>query len=103
MAGGNFAFNTVPNNTAASWWNDPGLRKLVFFMAICTISAVSPFDRLRTSTLTFCQVGSGVDGSLINGLQIIDSCRLHTFHIYLPYLYTCANSLNSHGQPGRYI
>ncbi|OXH23538.1 hexose transporter [Cryptococcus neoformans] len=57
MAGGNFAFNAVPNNTAASWWNDPGLRKLVFFMAICTISAV----------------GSGVDGSLINGLQIIDS------------------------------
>ncbi|UOH83888.1 hypothetical protein LQV05_006626 [Cryptococcus neoformans] len=57
MSGGNFAFNAVPNNTAASWWNDPGLRKLVFFMAICTISAV----------------GSGVDGSLINGLQIIDS------------------------------
>lgn len=82
MAGGNFAFNAVPNNTAASWWNDPGLRKLVFFMAICTISAVSPFDRLRMSKLTVFQVGSGVDGSLINGLQIIDSCRPRVFHIY---------------------
>ncbi|WWC66896.1 uncharacterized protein I206_100803 [Kwoniella pini CBS 10737] len=52
---GDFAFNSVPNATAASWWNDPGLRKLVFFMAVCTSSAI----------------GSGVDGSLINGLQII--------------------------------
>ncbi|WVQ84192.1 hypothetical protein IAT38_006343 [Cryptococcus sp. DSM 104549] len=54
---GNFAFNAVPNNTVASWWNDSGLRKLVFFMSMCTISAV----------------GSGVDGALINGLQIIPS------------------------------
>lgn len=51
-------------------------------MAICTISAVSPFDRLRMSKLTVFQVGSGVDGSLINGLQIIDSCRPRVFHIY---------------------
>ncbi|WVQ84191.1 hypothetical protein IAT38_006342 [Cryptococcus sp. DSM 104549] len=54
---GDFAFNSVPNNTAATWWTDNGLRKLVFIMAMLTVSAI----------------GSGVDGALINGLQIIPS------------------------------
>ena len=54
-----FTYETLPNNTAASWWRDPGLTKLAFFMATLTISAV----------------GSGVDGSLINGIQIIPQCE----------------------------
>ena len=56
--GGDFAFNNVPNNTASSWWRDPGLRKLVFFMATLTVSAVGlaiargssePDDRLEAA------------------------------------------------------
>ncbi|RSH90688.1 hypothetical protein EHS25_001293 [Saitozyma podzolica] len=66
---GDFAFNAVHNNTAPNWWNDNGLRKLVFFMAICTISAV----------------GSGVDGSLINGLQIIPEFEANLGNISTNY------------------
>ena len=57
---GDFTFDQLPNNTASSWWRDPGLRKLVFLMATLTCSAV----------------GSGVDGSLINGIQILPACQL---------------------------
>lgn len=78
---GDFTFDQLPNNTASSWWRDPGLRKLVFLMATLTCSAV----------------GSGVDGSLINGIQILPAYKENIGDISDSYsgLVTAAFSLGA--------
>lgn len=53
MTGVNFA--SLPNNTAASWWRDPGMRKGMIHIFI-----------LYTAVYSL-----GYDGSLLNGLQAL--------------------------------
>jgi hypothetical protein len=53
MTGVNFA--SLPNNTATSWWRDPGMRKGMIHIFI-----------LYTAVYSL-----GYDGSLLNGLQAL--------------------------------
>ncbi|KAM0748630.1 hexose transporter protein [Meredithblackwellia eburnea MCA 4105] len=55
MAGGSTSFQAIPNNTAAQWWNDAGIRTSIIFCFGCML----------------CPFYLGYDQSLLTGLQAI--------------------------------
>lgn len=62
---GEDVYSDLSNNTKDQWMKDPGLRRLNIGIALMFTSAAA----------------NGYDGSLMNGLQALPLCKLHTHPI----------------------